>query len=134
MSNTLTTSDEHFSEDNSDTDEFPDLDDALEEALDFDHPKFITESPHPARKLVNIVLPSVNTNLNLSYDKIDESILTKNSMNNEISISSVQVKDDSKVTNEKQVVFPQIKVEDTKSKDNLSENKSSETNCLFLEY
>merc|ERR1711892_670427 len=76
LSNTLTTSNEHFSDD-SDTDEFPDLDDALEEALDFDNPKFITESPHPARKFITIPNPASNISLNLSSDKINEIDFTK---------------------------------------------------------
>merc|ERR1711892_856200 len=125
LSNTLTTSNEHFSDD-SDTDEFPDLDDALEEALDFDNPKFITESPHPARKFINIPNPASNISLNLSSDKINEIDFTKrksDALNSSMSENNQNTTQDIQKQDVVMQIEPRVESKDKQE----PEVKSSET-------
>merc|ERR1711892_1021072 len=138
LSNTLTTSNEHFSDD-SDTDEFPDLDDALEEALDFDNPKFITESPHPARKFINIPNPASNITLNLSSDKINEIDFTKrksDALNSSMSENNQNTNQDMQTeprVESKDKQEPEVKSSETKQEIPLNISNSGKENGISHE-
>ena len=70
--------------------DFPDLDEALEESLDINKPKFIAESPLPGRKFISI--ENVDKNLNVSFgNAMDmDSVLVENGGNNQMTITAIQ--------------------------------------------